>query len=266
MIRSSSDLQDLYDSYNGVETVLTGSVVSKTGLQNKASLRLSDSSEGESEFPSILYSLSMNKIKIFSKLKDKDLQRISRHASWSTITLFIKDEEEDKDNILLIKVKLLGISNYPNQRDDLFLLVFELNQTTPSLLVERLGGLFKDKEITAKRVQERIILNRQALISLNLPTQKTVFRLEDETYSCIVLDISLGGMKIFVPRKEVEGVQGLDILITLPFSQESIELKGTIIRREILESKEDYMLWAIRLNEKSIPRRYIQILENYLKG
>lgn len=264
MLQNSRVLQSFYEAYKDEEVVLSQSVVEKTGLQNKILIR--SKTDSEKGIGGILYSISMHKVKALARLKDEEIQEFSRNGNKATLNLVSLDPKTEKTESLLVKVKLLGISSYPGKHPDLFLLVFELNQTTPPLLIYKIGSLLKSKEEVANRSHERIILNKTTLPSLNISSQKALAKVGNHSFSCILLDISLGGLKVFVSREEVSSYLNPEVVISIPFVDGgTVSLQGKVIRSDTLSNRDGYLIWAIQLDPERIPTEYTRIVSRQLK-
>ncbi|MBQ2530368.1 MAG: PilZ domain-containing protein [Treponema sp.] len=261
-IITAQQLTHYYDYYRTTEIKFTKDVIKIFGMDPRQIYLKCDGTQ----WPCIINSTSFQQVKVIIGTKGGAFQQLSKKDAGAVNVRFYFIRPSGEQLSFFIAGRVNGISSYANSTD-LAILNIAFTQRPPDAFIEMVGHLIDANENAIRRYDERIILNQDTCRRLGIPKEETVITIQGVPRRCILRDLSFGGAKVmvlglakFLVNKTIE----LSLQFTEP--EETITLKGTILKAIPAEGRNDIYAASIRFDEDSISMAYKIHINNYLSS
>ena len=259
---TSQQLKKYYDYFQNSEITFTKEVIQAMNFNTQqVSIRCIGSEDGR--WPCVIHSSSMMNAKVIIQQHCTLYEKISE--GMTAVSLWFSFFQANGKNNLSFYVsgKVANYTPY-TVSPDLVLLDIEYTQRAPDDLIEKLGLLIDAKTNTAKRAEERIELSAEVMRKLSLSKKETIIHIENIPRRCILRDISFSGAK-FIMTGIAPFLLNKDCTLKIAFEEPDtvIELRGKIIRTELVEKRKDLIATAMAYNMSSVPLSYKIRLTQY---
>lgn len=261
-IITAQQLTHYYDYYRTTEIKFTKDIIKTFGMDPRQIYIKCDGAQ----WPCIINSTSFQQVKVIIGTKGSAFQQLAQKDVGPVNVRFLFHRPTGEQLSFFVAGKVNGISSYANSTD-LAIVNIQFTQRPPDDFIEMIGHLIDANENAIRRYDERIIINQDSCRKLGIPREETVITIQGVPRRCILRDLSFGGAKVmvlglakFLVNKEIQ----LNLQFTEP--DETISLKGIIVKAVAAEGRSDIYAASIRFNEDSISMAYKLHINNYLSS
>lgn len=261
-IVTAQQLTHYYDYYRTTEIKFTKDIIKTFGMDPRQIYIKCDGAQ----WPCIINSTSFQQAKVIIGTKGGAFQQLSKKDAGTVNVRFLFRNSAGEQLSFFIGGRVNGISSYANSTD-LAIVNIQFSQRPPDDFIEMIGHLIDANENAIRRYDERIIINADSCRKLGIPKEETVITIQGVPRRCILRDLSFGGAKVMVlglAKFLVNKETSLNLQFTEP--DETIELKGRIVKAVAAEGRNDIYAASIRFDEESISMAYKIHINNYLSS
>jgi hypothetical protein len=259
-VLTSQKIAAFYEQFRNIDVTYTRDIIQVTGLQpNEVYLKcVSDS------WPCVIYSSSFQGAKIVANIKSGLVEKIQQANNSVSLRFCFKDPAQGEQLAFFVAARSVGYSPYGGSRD-VALFTLEFTQRSPDDLIEIMGRLLAANITSAKRRDERILINTDTQRKLRILFNEGVVFLEGAPCRCILRDISFSGVKLVI-MGVIESLLNREAVLQLEFEdpQERFLIKGAFIRGEDVEFRTDMAAMVLLFDEANIPMGYKMRINDYL--
>ncbi len=258
---TSQQLSRYFELYQTIDVTFTKEVIKTTALLPQ---QVYIKALG-GQWPCVINSTSMSGAKIIAGLKSGIYEKIQQGINSVSLRFSFLDQEKNEPLSFFVSSKVLGSAPYAGS-PDLVIISLAFTQRAPDDLIEKLGALLEANINSAKRREDRITVNQDAMRKLGIMQKETLVFIQGIPRRCILRDLSFSGAKVimvgiahFLLDKDVV------LRIDLDEPRLALGLKGKIVRTEGVENRKDLVAVAINYNDTEVPMAYKMHINNYLK-
>jgi hypothetical protein len=257
---TSQKIATYYERYKAIDVTFTKEIIQVTGLvtQQVYLKCVSDS------WPCVIYSTSFGGAKVVVNIQTGLVGKLQPANNMVSLRFCFKNAESGNTVTFFVASRVAGYSPYGGSKDiALFTLLF--TQRPPDDLIEIIGRVLDANVNSAKRKEERIILNPESIRKMGLLTKETAVFIQGVPRRCILRDISFSGAKLImmgVAKFLVNREAALRVDFEDP--RESFLLKGNFIRTEAVEGRKELIALAMQFTDNTIPMGYKIRLNDYI--
>lgn len=262
-ITTSQQIARYYQSYSNTEVTFTKDVIRATLLHPKqVYLKCTGY-----QWPIVLYSASMTGAKVIANLKSSLSEAIKKANSMVSLRLSFLQRDKSDPLSFFVAAKISGYTPYGQEKPELYFLTLTYTQRPPDDLIEILGRLIDANTSSAKRKEERIPVTADSARAMGLNHKEAMVYIDGVPRRCIVRDVSFGGAKVVIlgVAKFLVNKQG-SLHLTLTETDEVMELRGTVVRFEAVEGRNDIAAIAIQYDDEAVPMKYKLMISNFLNS
>jgi hypothetical protein len=257
---TSQKIATYYERYKAIDVTFTKEIIQVTGLVTQQVYL-----KCVSDFwPCVIYSTSFGGAKVVVNIQTGLVSKLQPANNMVSLRFCFKNAETGNTVTFFVSSRVAGYSPYGGSNDiALFTLLF--TQRPPDDLIEIMGRVLDANVNSAKRREERIILNPESIRKMGLLTKETAVFIQGVPRRCILWDISLSGAKLImmgVAKFLVNREAALRVDFEDP--RESFLLKGHFIRTEAVEGRKELIALAVQFTESTIPMGYKIRLNDYI--
>ena len=215
-------------------------------------------------WPCVIYSASFQGAKVIANIKSGILPKLEFSNNMVSLRFCFKFPDKLDPLAFSVNAKCAGYTSYGNSKDvALFSLVF--TQRPPDDLIEIMGRILDANMASAKRREERILINQDTIRKLSLTSKDTAVFIQGVPRNCILRDISFSGAKLIIMGvgKFLENKEAA-LRVDFEDPRESFLVKGKFLRSEAVEGRKDLVALIIHFNETTVPMGYKIRLNDYL--
>jgi hypothetical protein len=260
-ITTSQQIGKWYDLYKAIDVTYTKEIMKSTGLDPRGVFL---KCVGE-QWPCVVYSSSFTGAKIIISGKQALTERVSKANGQVSLRFAFKFPDKPDPVSFFIGAKLLGYSSYAQGGSDLQYASIQYTQRPPDDFIDIMGRLLDANINSARRRDERILLNPDALRRLCLASKDSLIYVQGVPRKCILRDLSFSGAKLII-FGVAKFLVGKDCVIRIEMDEprESLEIKGSIVRYEDVEGRKDLAAIALHFDEQAVPMTYKMHVNDYL--
>jgi len=260
-IPTSQQIGKWFDLYKAIDVTFTKEIMKSTGLDTKGVFL---KCVGE-QWPCVVYSSSFSGAKIIVSNKQALTERITKANNAVSLRFSFRLLDKPDPVSFFIGAKVLGYSTYNVSGGDLQYASLQYTQRPPDDLIDIMGRLLEANMNSARRKDERILLNPDAMRRMCLVTKDCYIYVQGVPRKCILRDLSFSGAKAIILGLAKFLVDKECILrLDMDEPRESIDLKGMIVRYEDVEGRKDLTAIAIQFDDQSIPMTFKMHINDYL--
>jgi len=257
---TSQQLARFYELYQNIDVTFTKEVIKATGLMTQ---QVYIKALG-GQWPCVINSASLSGAKIIAGVKSGIYDKIQQGTTQVSLRFSFADQDKGEPMSFFVAAKVLGVNQYAGSTE-LVIISIAYTQRAPDDLIEILGTLLEANVNSAKRREERITLNPDAMRKIGILQKETVIFIQGVPRRCILRDLSFSGAKAilvgiapFLIEKE--------IVLRIDFDEPrvAVGVKGKIVRTEDVEGRKDLVALAIMYHEAEVPMAYKMHINNYL--
>jgi hypothetical protein len=257
---TSQKITTYYERYKAIEVTFTKEIIQVTGLVTQQVYL-----KCVSDFwPCVIYSTSFGGAKVVVNVQTGLVNKLQPANNMVSLRFCFKNAESGNPVTFFVASRVAGYSPYGGSKDvALFTLIF--TQRPPDDLIEIIGRVLDANVNSAKRKEERIILNPESVRKMSLLTKETAVFIQGVPRRCILRDLSFSGAKLImmgVAKFLVDREAALRVDFDDP--RESFLLKGKFVRTEAVEGRKELIALAIQFAENTIPMGYKIRLNEYI--
>ena len=260
-ITTSQQLGKWFDLYKAIDVVHTKEIIKSTGLDTRGVFM---KCIGE-QWPCVIYSSSFSGAKIIVSAKPALTERVTKANNAVSLRFSFRISDKPDPVSFFIGAKVLGFSSYNGGVGDLQYASLQFTQRPPDDLIDIMGRLLDANMNAAKRKDERILLNPDAMRRLSLISKDCYLSVQGVPRKCILRDLSFSGAKaIIVGLAKFLVDKECTLRVEMDEPRESLELKGKIVRYEDVEGRKDLTAIALEFDEAFIPMTFKMHINDYL--
>ncbi|MDR1308159.1 MAG: pilus assembly protein PilZ [Treponema sp.] len=257
---TSQKITSFYERFKTIDVTFSKEIIQVTGLvTQQVHLKC-----GSDFWPCVVYSTSFQGAKIAANTQSGLIQKLQTVNSAVSLRLCFKKPDNDQPVTFFVSARVSGYSPYGGSRD-IALFNLQFTQRPPDDLIEIMGKVLDANIASAKRRDERIILNPEIIRKLGLLAKETAVFIQSVPRRCILRDISFSGAKLImmgVAKFLINREAALRVDFDDP--RESFLIKGMFIRSEAVEGRKELLALAIRFDDKLVPMGYKVRLNEYV--
>jgi hypothetical protein len=257
---TSQKIATYYERYKAIDVTFTKEIIQVTGLVTQQ-VHLKCVSDF---WPCVIYSTSFGGAKVVVNTQTGLAGKLQPANNMVSLRFCFKNAETGNTVTFFVASRVAGYSPYGGSKDiALFSLIF--TQRPPDDLIEIIGRVLDANVNSAKRKEERIILNPESIRKMNLLTKETAVFIQGVPRRCILRDLSFSGAKLImmgVAKFLVDREAALRVDFDDP--RESFLLKGKFVRTEAVEGRKELIALAIQFTDNTIPMGYKIRLNDYI--
>ncbi|MCL2069567.1 MAG: PilZ domain-containing protein [Treponema sp.] len=243
---------EFYERFKAIDVTYSKEIIQVSGLvTNQVYLKC----VGDF-WPCVIYTSSFEGAKIIVSIKSGILQKLERANNIVSLRFCFKRAEKGNPVAFFVNTKSVGYSPYGNS-EEMGLFNLQFTQRPPDDLIEILGRILDANVNSAKRREERIIINPDTMRKLNIISKDTVVFLQSVPRNCILRDISFSGAKVIM-MGVAKFLEGKETMLKIDFDdpKETFFIKGKFLRAEQVEGRKDLVAMVILFEEGAVPMGY----------
>ncbi|MDR1143905.1 MAG: PilZ domain-containing protein [Spirochaetaceae bacterium] len=257
---TSQKITGFYERFKTIDVTFSKEIVQVTGLiTQQVHLKC-----GGDFWPCVVYSTSFQGAKIAANTQSGLIQKLQTVNSAVSLRLCFKKPDNDQPVTFFVSARVSGYSPYGGSRD-IALFNLQFTQRPPDVLIEIMGRVLDANIASAKRRDERIILNAEIIRKLGLLAKETAVFIQSVPRRCILRDISFSGAKLII-MGVAKFLVNREAALRVDFEdpRESFLIKGVFVRSEAVEGRKELLALAIQFDSKLIPMGYKVRLNDYV--
>jgi hypothetical protein len=252
-ITTSQQIGKWYDLYKTIDVTYTREIIKSVGLDTRGVFL---KCVGE-QWPCMVYSSSFSGAKIIISAKQALTERIAKANNMVSLRFSFKITEKPDPVSFFIGAKILGFSSYAQGGGDLQYASLQYTQQPPDDFIDIMGRLLEANINSARRREERILLNPDAMRRMGLVSKDSYVYVQGVPRKCILRDLSFSGAKAIIVGLAKFLVNKECILrVEMDEPRETMDIKGTIVRYEDVEGRKDLTAIAIHFDDQSVPMTF----------
>jgi hypothetical protein len=257
---TSQKIATYYERYKAIDVTFTKEIIQVTGLVTQQVYL-----KCVSDFwPCVIYSTSFGGAKVVVNTQTGLVGKLQPANNMVSLRFCFKNAETGNTVTFFVASRVAGYSPYGGSKDiALFTLIF--TQRPPDDLIEIIGRVLDANVNSAKRKEERIILNPESVRKMGLLTKETAVFIQGVPRRCILRDISFSGAKLIM-MGVAKFLMDREAALRVDFDdpRESFLLKGKFVRTEAVEGRKELVALAIQFTDNAIPMAYKIRLNDYI--
>ena len=250
-IMSAQKIASYYERYKDIDVTFTKDMIQVTGLiTEQVHLKC-----GSDFWPCVLYATSFQSAKVIVNIKSGLLDKLMQANNSVSMRLCFKNVEKADPLKFFVSGRAIGTAPYKNSQD-VIMMTIQFTHRPPDDLIEIIGRVLDANVNSAKRKDERVILNTETQRKIKVFPETAVF-IQGVPRRCILRELSFSNAKIImmgVAKFLVDKEIGLRFDFDDP--RESFLVKGTATRAESVEGKSDMIALAIEFDLAQVPMGY----------
>jgi hypothetical protein len=261
-IVTSQKITGYYDRYKDINVTFSKEIIQVTGLMTQqVHLKC-----GSDFWPCVIYSSSFSGAKTVTNIKSGLLDKLQQVNNYVSLRYCFKQPDKVNPVIFFVTARVTGQVPYGNSKD-MAILNIQFTQRPPDDLIEIMGRLLDANVNSAKRREDRIIINEESQRKLNIQNKESTVFIQGVPRRCILRDVSFSGAKIImmgVAKFLVDKEANLRIDFDDP--RENFLLRGKFVRYENVEGKKELVALAMQFTDNTIPMGYKIRINDYLSS
>ena len=257
---TSQKISEFYERFKNIEVTFTKEIIQVTGLLTQQ-IHLKC---GNDFWPCVVFATSFENVKIVANVKTGLLGKLQSANNHVSLRFCFKLLGENNPVTFFVSGHVQSSVPYGNSQD-INMFTIQFPNRPPDDFIEIIGRVLDATINSAKRKEERILLNPDNMRKLNISSTESAVFIERVPRRCILRDISFSGSKIimlgvakFLLEKEV----ALKVEFNEP--KDAFLIKGKFIRAENVEGKKEMVALGLKFDENSVPMGYKMRLNDML--
>jgi hypothetical protein len=252
-IATSQQISKWFDLYKAIDVTFTKEIIKATGLDTRGVYL---KCVGE-QWPCMLYVGSFAGAKVITSSKAALNDRIKVANNMVSLRLSFRLADKADPMSFFIGAKVAGFAPYAQGGGDLQFASLAYTQQPPDDYIEIMGRLLEANINSARRREDRILLNPDAMRRMCLVTKDCVVYVQGVPRKCILRDLSFSGAKAIIVglAKFLVGKE-CALRIEMEEPRETMEIKGSIVRYEEVEGRKDLTAIAIHFDDQAVPMSF----------
>jgi len=257
---TSQKISEFYERFKNIEVTFTKEIIQVTGLLTQQ-IHLKC---GNDFWPCVVFATSFENAKIVANVKTGLLGKLQTANNHVSLRFCFKLLGENNPVTFFVSGHVQSSVPYGNSQD-INMFTIQFPNRPPDDFIEIIGRVLDATINSAKRKEERILLNPDNMRKLNISSTESAVFIERVPRRCILRDISFSGSKIimlgvakFLLEKEV----ALKVEFNEP--KDAFLIKGKFIRAENVEGKKEMVALGLKFDENSVPMGYKMRLNDML--
>jgi hypothetical protein len=249
---TSQKIATLYERFKAIDVTFTKEIIQVTGLiTNQIFVKC----VGDF-WPCVIFSASLGGAKIVANTKTAIMKKIEMANNVVSLRFSFKNPETGNPVTFFVNCKLAQVTPYGGSEDTV-ILSLQFTHRPPDDLIEIIGRILEANINSAKRKEERIIINPDSIRRLNLASKDCMVFIQGVPRHCILRDLSFSSAKVIMVGVE-KFLVNKEVTLRIDFEdpRESQLLKGKFIRAEPVEGRKELVALAMLADENSIPMGY----------
>ena len=257
---TSQKISEYYERYKAIDVTFSREIINVSGLiANQVYLKC----VGDF-WPCVIYSTSFEGAKIVVNIKSGILQKLERANNMVSLRFCFKNPDTGNPVAFFINTRTLGYNSYGGSQD-VALFTLQFTQRAPDDLIEIMGRILDANINSAKRREERIMINPETSRKLNIVAKESAVFIQGVPRHCILRDISFSGAKIIM-MGVAKFLVDKDAALRMDFDdpRESFLLKGKFIRSELVEGRKELIALVVLFDESLVPMGFKIRINDFL--
>lgn len=259
-IPTSKVINHYYRQYSEIDVTFTKEVIRATALvPEQVYLKCAGQT-----WPCVIYSSSLVKARVIVNAKSGILESLQNAKNLVQLRFGFLEVNKQEPFMFFVSGKSTGYNQHGNS-PDFVIISISYSQRPPDDLVAILGRFLDANVNSARRKEERILLEPNAIRELSLITTNTIAYIQGLPRKCILRDISFSGAKIII-MGITKFLIDREIFIKMEFDDpaEVYLIKGRSMRGEEVERRKDLVALGVSFEPTTLPMTYKMRLNDYL--
>ncbi len=259
-IPTSKVINHYYRQYSEIDVTFTKEVIRATALvPEQVYLKCAGQT-----WPCVIYSSSFVKARVIVNAKSGILESLQNAKNLVQLRFGFLEVNKQEPFMFFVSGKSTGYNQHGNS-PDFVIISISYSQRPPDDLVAILGRFLDANVNSARRKEERILLEPNAIRELSLITTNTIAYIQGLPRKCILRDISFSGAKIII-MGITKFLIDREIFIKMEFDDpaEVYLIKGRSMRGEEVERRKDLVALGVSFEPTTLPMTYKMRLNDYL--
>ena len=248
-----------YERYKAIDVTFTKEMIHVTGLvTQQVHLKC-----GSDFWPCVIYSSSFLGAKVVINAQSGLIQKLNATNNLVSLRFCFKKPDKDTPVTFFVSSRVSGYAPYGGSKD-VCLFSLQYTQRPPDDLIEIIGQVLDANVASAKRKDERIILNVDSIRKLNINAKEAAVFIQKVPRRCMLRDISFSGAKIIM-MGVAKFLLNREATLRVDFDdpRESFSLSGSFVRFEEVEGRKELVAMGIEF-KPPIPMGYKMRINEYL--
>ncbi|MGL1890878.1 MAG: hypothetical protein OCD02_04590 [Spirochaetaceae bacterium] len=256
-------LNQIYDDHKDHSITFNQSVIKELGLR-PADITLKCSGM---KLSCIIYSSSLSGAKILINLSIDQLNYIKRKQQKISIMFSFNDKYEHKEICFYIHSKISEITEYNQEKKDLYFFLVDFSKRVPDDFINILGSHIIKQLNLHKRAEERFILNKDLYSSSKSKNHQNFLFVSGCGKRCILTELSMFSAKVILVGCTSKILRNSSAMLIMKYKGlEGIgEMIGHIERIEVVNEDESLLSIIIKFDQEVIPPAYKMWISEYLE-
>jgi hypothetical protein len=249
-----------YERFKDIDVTFTKEIIQVTGLLTQQ-IHLKC---GNDFWPCVVYSSSFQGAKIVANIKTGLMGKLSQANNLVNLRFCFKVAEKGNPVTFFVAGKVVGSTPYGGS-SEVAMLTLQFTNRPPDDLIEIMGRVLDANVNSAKRKEERILLNPDTQRKLRLLSKESAVFIQGVPRRCILRDMSFSGSKLImmgIAKFLIDKEAALRFDFDDP--RESFLVKGKFIRAENVEGKKEMIALAMRFEDTLVPMGYKIRLNDFM--
>ncbi|MBU0935657.1 MAG: PilZ domain-containing protein [Spirochaetes bacterium] len=262
-IATSQQINRYYETFRSIDVTFTKEVIKASGLipQNVFIKCLGE------QWPCVVYSSSFEGTKILATAKPALIDKIKKANNLVNIRFSFKVPYKQDPVSFFVAGRVSGFAPYAQSNGSLQFINVQYSQRPPEDFVEIIGNILEANINSARRRDERIIINADAIRRIGLAHKEAMLLVQGVPRRCIIRDLSFGGAKVIIVGL-AKFLVGKDCVFKIDVEEprETLDIAAKVVRSEDVEGRKDLAAIALQYDDKLIPMSYKMHVNNYNPG
>ncbi|MCL2190510.1 MAG: pilus assembly protein PilZ [Treponema sp.] len=251
-----------YETFKGIDITFTKDMIQVTGLiPEQVHLKC-----GSNFWPCVFFATSFQGAKVVANIKSGIVDKLKQANNMVSLRLSFRNAERDTPVTFFVAGRVLSLSPYRGSKE-VVLMGIQFTQRPPDDFIEIIGRVLDANVNSAKRKDERLLVNEETQRKLKLLSREAVVFIQKVPRRCIIRDVSFSGSKLImmgVSRFLLEKEATLRADFDDP--RESFLLPGKFVRSEGVEGKQGMVALAMSFDDAQVPMGYKIRINEYINS
>ena len=259
---TSQRISIYYDRFKDIEVTFTKEIIQVTGLLTQQ-IHLKC---GNDFWPCVVYSASFEGAKVVANVKTGLLAKLQTTNNFVNLRFCFKIPGETNAVTFFVAARVLASTPYGTSTD-VNMFTIQFTNRPPDDLIEIMGRVLDANVNSAKRKEDRILLNPDNIRKLNLLSSESAVFIQGVPRRCILRDISFSGSKIIM-MGVAKFLVDKEAAIRFDFNdpREVYTIKGKFVRAENVEGKKEMVALGLTFDENAVPMSFKIRLNEFLSA
>jgi hypothetical protein len=218
--------------------------------------------------PCVIYSSSLSGARVIVPLNRNNCEKISLGNKIASLNISFRQEKGPDPISIYINAKIMGFTPYKSEKPDINFVTLHYLNKPPDEFIFRLGEVLEARNDTSRRKEQRLIVDDEKAVKMNLQTDKISLFCQGKRNNCIIRDISYSGAKVITRgSKEMYLNKRVMLILNIKGLDGIGEMLCTVVHVEEIETSiaENFIVLGLKFDSEGIPESYKNWLKKYIE-